>query len=137
MGNPGPGAVVLFLGSDPMVAEERAHLPRPIGGVARLGMPVVGPQGKMDRKPTTGPLDEAGYPADQLMCAEIVLGAAERQGRRVQVVDVNDAGEAQGLVQQLVGETDVLPLLVRADGHRLVGTEAFTRASVRSFLQGA
>jgi len=73
-------------------------------------------------------------PPAQMACLGIVADVAERQRRKVLVVDVNRPGQHRGLVERHIGPDDVLPLLLRADGARLEGQENFGPAQVRKFI---
>ena len=73
-------------------------------------------------------------PPAQMACLGIVADAAERQRRKVLVVDVNRPGEDRYLVEGNVGTDDVLPLLLRSDGARLEGQENFSPTQVRKFI---
>jgi len=68
------------------------------------------------------------------MCAQLSTDVAKQRGRNLRLVDVNDPGEDRALVQQYVGVADVLPILLRSDGSRLEGEEAFTPRAVRRFM---
>jgi hypothetical protein len=75
-------------------------------------------------------------PPAQIECANVVLEAAEHAGKRVTIVDVNRVLGHQPLVDRWVRPDDSLPLLVRADGSRLMGAERFVPREVRKFVQG-
>ena len=72
---------------------------------------------------------------EQNQCVELVLQVAQREGRTVQLVDVNLAGDDQSLVDRWVGPDDLLPILVRPDGDRLTGLEEFVPGRVRRFIR--
>jgi hypothetical protein len=74
-------------------------------------------------------------PRQEVMCVNMVLEVARRNGRNVTVVDVNRAAEYQPLVDRWVTPADVLPLLVRPDGARLEGLENFVPQTLRRFLR--
>ena len=75
-------------------------------------------------------------PPAQIECANVVLDAAERAGRRLEIVDVNRAAGHQPLVDRWVRPDDPLPLLIRPDGSRLMGAEKFVPRVVRRFIEG-
>lgn len=75
-------------------------------------------------------------PPQQIHCIDLVVDAAHQLGREVTVVDVDRPGELQGLVDYWVGPNDVMPMLLRPDGSRLRGIEAFVRRRVRRFIGG-
>ena len=75
-------------------------------------------------------------PPQQTQCVNLVFEIARSAGRRVALVDVNRAAEHQDLVDRLVGSGGVFPLLVRRDGARLQGIEAFVPRKVRRFVGG-
>ena len=134
MASPTPGTFVLFLASDPALANRLASQPTPMGPLQRI---VTGPV--LRARPAAGPSMGASsgspaWPADQVMCAQRVLDVARKAGRTVRLVDVNRPGDDRPLVERYVGEADLLPLLVRSDGARLEGVEAFAPSIVRAFL---
>jgi hypothetical protein len=75
-------------------------------------------------------------PPEQIHCVNTVLKVAKREGTTVTVVDVDRAGDQQYLVSRWVGEDQIFPLLVRADGSKLVGIENFTARMIRHFIRG-
>jgi len=144
MGAPGPGTVLLFVGGDPSVAGQLVNFPHPQGGWVRFLLPTALFPARTQSAPP--PPETAGgtglpwlVPAGQLRCLELLGAAAERAGRQVRVIDVNlPSEEERALVTEWVGPADdVLPVLVRSDGARLVGQESFTPASLRRFLSVA
>ncbi len=76
-------------------------------------------------------------PLPQMQCAEMLLEITRERGQSVQLVDVNRPSGNQGLVDQWVGPDDLLPLLVRPDGARLSGIEAFVPGTLKRFVEGA
>ena len=66
----------------------------------------------------------------------MVLSLAAKCGVTVRVIDVDRPGPEAELVGRWVSAEDPLPLLVRPDGARLEGDEAFQPARVAEFLQG-
>jgi hypothetical protein len=136
MASPAPGSVLLFLGSDPALADRLAARPATLAWMARFFVPPSVVLARAARA-TGAPGDEPGpFPPDQVLCAQRVLDRAKKLRRTVQLVDVNRPGEARALVQRFVAATDVLPILVRPDGARLIGTESFDPRSIREFLAG-
>jgi len=75
-------------------------------------------------------------PGQQLICVNMVLDEAERRGRSVTIVDVDRPGDQQSVVDRWFGPQDVVPILVRPDGVRLVGVENFSPEQVRHFVAG-
>ncbi len=134
MAAPSPGSVVVFLGSDPGLADRLAGRPAPVGWMSRTFLPgnLV-----LARGSTGGPSAEGAFPADQLMCAQRLIDLAKRSHRTVRIVDVNRPGDDRPLVERFVGPDDVLPVAVRADGQRLVGAEGFGKPRLLDFLAGA
>jgi hypothetical protein len=84
--------------------------------------------------PTPTATAERSFPPAQVYCANVVLEVAERLARQVTVVDVNRVVGNQALVDRWVGPDDLLPILVRPDGSRLVGVDMFSPRTVRRFL---
>jgi hypothetical protein len=95
--------------------------------------PSSGPDGAPPPVPLDHPRNRAFAP-EQIACVEMVNAAAEAEHERVAVIDVNQPGDHTDLVAQWVGADDILPILVRPDGGRLVGAEQFTPRAVRRFL---
>lgn len=73
-------------------------------------------------------------PPDQVDCVNMVLDLAERARRKVTVVDVNRSSGQEELVDRWVRSEDLLPILVRPDGLRLMGLEQFAPRTVRQFM---
>jgi hypothetical protein len=73
-------------------------------------------------------------PPGQVDCVNMVLDLAERAGRKVTVIDVNRPLEHEELVHRWVRSDDLLPMLVRSDGPRLMGLEKFVPRKVRQFI---
>ena len=73
-------------------------------------------------------------PVEQLRCIELLERVVRKTGQQVHIVDVNRPGEDRELVTRWVTADDVLPILVRSDGARLVGEESFTTAELHRFL---
>jgi len=75
-------------------------------------------------------------PREMVAAVDLVCESASRVGRHVTLVDVNRPGIHRDLVRRWVGENDVFPLLIRADGTRLEGMENFTAHRLRTFVTG-
>jgi hypothetical protein len=129
-----PGSLVLFLGGDPALARRLASQPVPTGVLQRLALTSTVLTHRARTERAGAPAGALAWPPDQVMCAQRVLDLAKKAGRAVRLVDVNQPGDDRPLVAQYVGEADLLPLLVRSDGARLEGVEAFTSEAVRTFL---
>jgi hypothetical protein len=135
---PTKGTVVLFLAADRERARDREYLrSNTVGGFGRWFVPPV--LLTSGAPPDESSVDPArGFPADQLACAQQLLDEAKRSRTTVRIVDVNfPLDEDRALVERFVGPSDILPLLVREDGSRLEGSEAFAPRTIRTFLQGA
>lgn len=131
---PAPGSVVFFVGGDPNLREQLESYPVPIGGVVRAFFPVSWVFSRAPPQTAEEPDPPWLVPVDQLRCIELLERAVRKTGQQVRVVDVNRPGEDRELVRRWVGTDDVLPVLVRSDGARLVGEEAFSPAALRRFL---
>jgi len=135
---PGLRRVVLFLPGDPALAERRGSLPPAASGFARLLIPAtLYINNTRGRWWTKAQEDEHRFPSDLLAVAQLVIDLAGPLGIDVELVDVNQRGADQLFIDRYVGPADVLPVLARQDGRRLVGSESFAPAAVRRFLQGA
>ena len=75
-------------------------------------------------------------PPEQIHCVNTVLEMANLERTTVTVIDADRAGDHQYLVDRWVGENQVIPLLVRADGAKLGGIENFTPRKIRQFIRG-
>jgi hypothetical protein len=128
-----PGTVLLFLGSDPALAERLAASPQTLSWVGRF-LPANLVHARASR---TDPEAEGPFPPEQVMSAQRLIDLAKRAHRSVRVVDVNRPGPDLALVQRYVTAADVLPIAVRADGTKLVGGESFERSALRAFLAAA
>lgn len=64
----------------------------------------------------------------------MVVDLARRHRIAVKVVDVDAPGVDQRLLERYVGEDPDLPILLRADGARIEGDEAFVPEVVERFL---
>jgi hypothetical protein len=137
MQGPGLRRVLLLLSGDSALAERRANFPPAVSGLARAVIPGALFFGSPPRRVRAGEEDPRRFPSDQVICAERVVEAAERLSIEVEIVDINTRGLDREVVDRYVGRNDVLPVLVRADGQRLVGAESFGPAAVRDFLFGA
>ncbi len=80
---------------------------------------------------------EIGIPGDQVMCAQRVVDATRKHQKIVRVVDVNATGGTPQFEPEWFGPDDVLPVLVRSDGARLVGAGDFSPRALDRFLSGA
>jgi hypothetical protein len=114
--------------------------PTPGGWAAgAVGRPFVGQVGSI---PAFGVLHEpapiigrrvAGWEAE---VGRMVLEIAARLGVSVKIVDVERPGADRGLVESCVSPDDPLPILLRADGQRIEGDEAFQPHAIERFLRG-
>jgi hypothetical protein len=68
--------------------------------------------------------------------ARMVVEIAQRHGLSVKVVDVDSPGEDRSLVERYVSADDDLPILIRPDGARLSGDDAFVPKTVERFVLG-
>lgn len=134
MAAPSPSSLLLFVAGDPDLAHSLGRFPRVTSRLLGFFIPpsLVSPG-------TEGaPLETDGMwlvPADQLMCAERLAETVKGSPYTVRMVDVNRPGDDRPLVERYVTAQDVLPIVVRPDGSRLVGLESFTPGSLRRFLQ--
>ncbi len=141
MEKPTLGTVLVLLGGEPLLAEQRAAGSARMGLVDRFlgaGVVFLRPAGP-SRVPgdRTVPTEDVMFPTDQLMCAQEVIDAARKAGKHVQLADVN-APTAEGTPDtSLLGPDDLLPVALRADGQRLVGLDAFDRGAIARFVAGA
>jgi len=135
MAGPAPGTVVLFVAGDPDLGE---GLPtRFVPGFWRFFIPQrLFRDAPPVPRPTAADLP-LPLPPVQLMCAQRLLDAAKKAGRTVRFVDVNSPGANRDLVERYVGAGDILPVLVRADGARLEGEEAFRPGPLKRFLSAS
>lgn len=144
---PIPGTVVLFVAGDPALARVRAaSTATSVGFVGRAlgwGLPPIMTSGVRNAGQPAAPSRSGPpeprepIPPEHVRCAQQVLDVAKRSKREVRIVDVNRPGDDGALVARYVDVNDVLPILVRSDGARLEGEEAFTRSAIRRFLAGA
>jgi hypothetical protein len=132
---PTAGSIVLFLGSDPSLADPLGAHPAALTWMSRF-LPANLVAGRAEGA-TEAAEAEGPFPPDQVMCAQRLIDLARRTHRSVRVVDVNRPGADRALVQRFVAPEDILPIAVRADGQRLVGTEGFGRTALRAFLAAA
>ncbi len=136
MAAPSPRSVVLFLASDPALADRLAAMPATLGWMSRLLLPASVVLNRAGRAMADGST-EGPFPADQVMCAQRLIDLAKRARCTVRVVDVNRPGSDRALVDRYVTVADVLPIAVRADGQRVVGVEQFEPPRLRQFLATA
>jgi len=87
-----------------------------------------------ERTSTPGAME---LPRQQALCVRLVLDVARRVGCPVRVVDLSRQSAPQDVLESHPGEAERLPVLVRPDGTRLSGEEAFTAGRVRKFLTSA
>ncbi|HTT16426.1 MAG TPA: hypothetical protein VMH49_03600 [Thermoplasmata archaeon] len=132
-----PGTAVLFVASDPVLAEQRRNAPESMSAAGRLFLPPLVAIHRIRRRPGTDPTDGLGIPAAQLLCAQRAIDTAAKLHRQLRIVDVNDPGDDADLAGRFVTAEDVLPVLARADGQRLVGEEAFAPSTLRVFFERA
>jgi len=111
-------------------------MPPGVSGIGRTLAPLVFFRGR-SRPPGSPDNEEHKFPLDQVAAAQMVLDRAAPLGVQVEIVDVNLRDLDRGIVDRYVGPNDVLPVLARADGQRLVGADDFTPGAVRTFLLAA
>jgi len=75
-------------------------------------------------------------PPEQIHCVNTVVKVAKKEGCAVTVIDVDTPGDQEYLVTRWVGADPIFPLLVRADGSKLMGIENFTARMIRQFIRG-
>lgn len=73
-------------------------------------------------------------PSQQNRCAQLVLGVARENNRRVTIFDVNRPAGRLRLVDRWFRENGLLPVLVRPDGSWLAGLESFVPKRMRRFV---
>lgn len=130
---PGASGLVLFVSSEPFLdaIPDGRH---PVVSAAATGTGSV-------LSGRWGGHEPADFEGDQMYgpdarIGRMVLEIARKRGAAVTVVDVNRPGEAADLVRTYLQPDDVYPVLVRADGARLVGSDAFVPAAVERFVSG-
>ncbi len=146
MAAPAPGTLLLFVASEP--GPGPASLPsQKLFSFARASgafLPPILFLGSYDRSPPPG-TPASGDPdgptgrhlsPETIDCANLVLVLAERAGQQVALVELDGSPGSGPLADRWVRPRDLLPVLVRPDGARLVGPEYFTPARVRQFLAG-
>ena len=74
-------------------------------------------------------------PPGLVASVDLVIDVARQERRSLTVVNVDRPGEALPLVERFVRPSDVFPVLVRADGGRLMGEQEFTRSGLKRFLR--
>ncbi len=128
-----PLGFLLFIAGEPFedsvpMAKTPMTTARFVGG-ASLGVTSAGGHEPADFEPGQiyGP---------QAEMARMVLDIAQKCGASVRVVDVDRSGADLPLVQKWVATDDPLPILVRTDGARLVGSGSIVPLKVAEFLQG-
>jgi len=143
------GTLVLFVAGEPEMAPSvndsgAGLLPRLAGSFLvgpailakslRPGADEESPDRRAWEPPPPSDYRHWHLPPSQAACLDVVLEAARRARRPLLVVDVDRPGDQREMVERFVGSEDVLPLLVRPDGARLVGQEHFAPAVVRKFI---
>jgi hypothetical protein len=113
----------------------------PAGVLRRLGSAVGGIGASVVMPRAFAQLDYPGRTERDLdpagvTCVNLVLEAADRVGRAVTLVNVEDPREDQALIQRWVTPDTLLPLLVRFDGATLSGSESFLPRAVKRFVAG-
>jgi len=132
-GEPDSGANSIRLGGVGLLLRWTTMI---VPGAGRLGPGGATPPGTEFEQPPLRDSRPWHLPAQQLICANMVLDAAEHAGRAVTIIDVDRPGDEQPLVERWFGPRDVIPILVRPDGGRIMGAENFSPAKVRRFIQG-
>jgi hypothetical protein len=140
--SPAPVDLILFVSGEPGPAENLSRDvvtsigARLVGSVIpstwfqRRGAAAQGPP----RSPPPEGAEEWHVPRQEVSTVNLVVELAHDSGRAVTLVNVNGRGD-QELTQRWVTVQDVLPMLVRPDGARLVGMEQFGPGSLREFLR--
>ncbi|MGP8078058.1 MAG: hypothetical protein ACLQD8_00775 [Thermoplasmata archaeon] len=141
----GSPAVILFVSGEPGPVENTFRRgivsmgPR-MFGILRTPWTRITPEGDHEYQSAVSPDPGEGVtwhvPAQEVGSVEMVRDAARAEARTVTLVNVNAPGAQRDLVTRWVGPDDVLPILVRSDGARLVGIESFTERAVREFVGG-
>lgn len=131
-----PPPLLMFVGGQPDRDDESEVPPSFVERLASIVSP------RLIRKPPDPSDLPAGpvpwyVPGYQMMCVEMVVEIAEPMGQAVKVVDVNLPGDDRELVEEFVGSSDVLPILVRPDRKRLEGLESFRPSRLKEFLSQA
>lgn len=135
MSAPGPGSLLLFVAGDPSLANELVRFPKGLPLLAAFLLPASILLGPAPPQQLAAGEEVWLIPADQVMCLERVGAALQGRHRTVKVVDVNHpSDDDRRLVVQYVGAEDILPILVRPDGARLEGVEAFAPSALRRFV---
>jgi hypothetical protein len=127
-------SLLLFVGGDPRLADSLGAFPRSFPRILGFVVPPTLLMGSGRGAPPRAAEAPWLIPSDQLMASERLSEALRGSHRTVKVVDVNQPGEDRALVERYLTSSDVLPVLVRADGARLEGANAFTRSNLRAFL---
>lgn len=89
------------------------------------------------RQSVADPEDAWHIPRGTVPSVVLVLDVAKSKGWDLTIVNANASGQAQELAHRWLAPEDLLPVLVRPDGKRLVGLEMFTPGNVRRFLTGS
>jgi len=133
---PAPGSFLLFVSGEPGPPETLSPLIGTSVG-ARLFGSVIPASWFPDRTPPPGPRPEDWHvPREEVATANLVFEIARETGRPVALVNANGSGTDAELASKWVGANDLLPVLVRSDGERLVGLEQFRPKTIRTFMAG-
>ena len=136
MALPSGPALLLFVGGDPQLAESLGAFPRAFPRLLGFIVPPTLLIGSARGDPPRASEAPWLIPADQLMASERLSEAIRGTPRTVKVIDANQPGDDRALVERYLTPADVLPVLVRPDGARLEGAEAFSPSNLRAFLRG-
>lgn len=121
---------ILFLGTTPLGA--LLSSPRPSGRPGNSE-----PESTQSRRSVPALEDAWHISRGTIPSVALVLDVAKSKGWGVTIVNANASGRARELVDRWLAPEDLLPVLVRPDGERLVGLEMFTPRNVRRFLTGS
>ena len=133
-----PDALVMYVSSEPGQFHGNLTYVEP-SFMGRLASMVFIPS-MWGRRPFED-LSAPGHPEDDLspqqaQCVRLVLDIASKSGRSVHLIDVSRQEVPQSDLESRLGG-DRFPILVRPDGARLSGEEAFTPGRVRRFVSGS
>jgi hypothetical protein len=123
---------LLFVAGVPFEAVPGAETPVSFGvfwGGSPLGTDTYGGHEPADALP-------GQVYGQQAEIGRMVLDLARKCGASVRVIDVDRSGGDLALVQKYVSSDDELPILVRADGTRLAGSDSMVPSRIAAFLQG-
>ncbi len=144
MPGPEPGGLVLFVASVPRTGTDELDNP----GLSATGRLVgffgggwyqagVWQRAKVAKDAELQADESRRLPADQIRIANEVTEVADAWGMAVTVIDVNHPIGWEDVIRSSVGSDETLPVLLAADGSRLVGTESFGPDSLRMFVLNA